>query len=340
MLLIGSRAIVHYFPDFRSPRDWDLYGTTAEIEELAQRVPRMKGKVPQDYRGIFVYDDAMVEVENIEDSPEWARIYEAFRDEPTIEEPVLGTLTLAPAAFLMLTKQCGLIYDIRHWHKNLEDLYFLRDRITSVPDVVTRVMPHVLAASRKMFADYTAAIARAREPCYSSDTEQSPDPPNELHAELHEALAHGGAPLVHEPGAWRAYPDVDPAARREKMIRLLAEEAQVIAGEQLLTRGFGTQEEDERAAVRWALRVLITSRLPESWRYFGVNHYREIMAAIPRGWSSHLAELSVRYPRPVDPCGQFLVDLGCDGDQALTETCGQGPQAPHAARPPRLRFCS
>ncbi len=340
MLLIGSRAIVHYFPDFRQPRDWDLYGTAAEIEELAQRVPRMKGKVPQDHRGIFVYDDAMVEAENIEDSPDWARIYEAFRDEPTIEEPVLGTLTLAPAAFLMLTKQCGLIYDIRHWHKNLEDLYFLRDRITSVPDVVTRVMPQVLAASRKMFAESTAVAAKAREPCYSADAEHSPDPPTELHAELHEAMAHGGAPLVSEPGAWQAYPDAEPAARREKMTRLFAEEAQVIAGEQLLAGGFGTHTEDERTAIRWALRLLITSRLPEGWRYFGVNYYREIMAAIPRGWSSHLAALSARYPPPEDPCGQPVVDLGCAGSQALTETCGQGPQAPHAAQPYKLRFCS
>ena len=335
MLLIGSRAIVHYFPEFRAPRDWDLYGTAEEIESLAQRLPPMKDKSPGPHKSIFDYDGSMVEVVNIEYSPEWTKIYEAFRNEPSFEEPVLGRLTIAPAAFLMLTKQCGLIYGILHWHKNLEDLYFLRDRIPVVPDIVTQVMPYSLADSRKMFAHSYVQAVWEPQPCHSSDPEHSPLPHSEIHARLHDVLGHGRAPLVLEPGAWQAYPDVEPELRREKMIRLFAEETQVIAAEQLLMRGFGLQSDDERMATRWALRMLITGRLPESWRYFGVNHYREIMAAIPRGWTSHLAELSTRYARPTESC-QLPDNFGCDPSPDLAGFCGQGPAAPFAAAPPKV----
>jgi len=42
---------------------------------------------------------------------------------------------------------------------------------------------------------------------------------------------------------------------------------------------------------RAALRRLIQSGLPEAWRYFGVNHYREIAALIPETWPERIADL-------------------------------------------------
>ncbi|MEZ4224304.1 MAG: hypothetical protein R3B13_25365 [Polyangiaceae bacterium] len=340
MLLIGSRAIVHYFPDFRPPRDWDLFGTGEEVAMLAQRLPPMEDKSPQPHKSHFYYGDAMVEVVDIDHSPEWAKVYEAFRDQPTIDDPVLGTLTLAPPAFLMLTKQTGLIYRILHWHKNLEDLYFLRDRITSVPDIVAQVMPYVLADSRKLFAESTAEAMRAVEPCYVDDPTRAWAPRTPLHSELHALLAGDGHPLVSESGAWQGYPDATPEARRERMIRLFAEEATVLAAERWLTRGFHARGDDERTATRWGVRNLIQSRLPEGWRYFGVNHYREIIAGIPSGWSTRIESLRERYPRPETPCTLTPVELDCAACPTLTSRCGeQRAWAGNAASPHRVRAC-
>lgn len=321
MLLIGSRAIVHYFPDFRPPLDWDLFGSSEEIRALSKRLPPLENTVVRPHKACFQYDSAIVEVVNTDVAPEWAKIVHAFRNEASIEEPVLGTLIVAPAAFLMITKQVGLIYDIWHWHKNLEDLYFLRDRISSVPDVVTQVMPHSLEDSRKLFAASTAHVLRSPPPCHAGEAEQSPNPRTALHAELHQILAEAGTPLVNEKGAWQGYPDAQPEARRAKMVRLFAEEAMVIGAEQLLTRGLSHASDDEQTVTRWAMRMLITGSLPEGWRYFGVNYYREIMAAIPRGWTSRLSTLETPIVRHERQCHEDSADAICQRQSGGASAC-------------------
>jgi hypothetical protein len=289
MLLIGSRAIVRHFPDFRPPVDWDLVGTDEDIARLAAVLPRIPEKPRRD-KAHFKYGDVLVEVANASTIPYWAHAMELFKDEPTLEDPVLGSMHLAPPSFLLLTKQCGLIYHALHWHKNLEDLYFLRDRIPRIPDRVAALIPETLADSRRMFAEPHAAVVRAAAACHP---ESPPPRDRQLHAELHEQLALGTAPLVRREGAWQAFPEAHGEQKRDLMIQLFAEEAMVVAAEQLL---MGDLTEDEGKLTRWALRSLITGRLPEAWRYFGVNHYREIRDRIPHGWTQHLKGLLENRP--------------------------------------------
>ena len=134
MLVYGSRALRYHFPQFREPKDWDLIGTRADVERLDRVLPR-RGHQAQ-YKVHFEYDSVMVEVDIAEELPFWARALEVFRDAPILDEPVLGPLRVPPPALMLFTKQCGLIYGVVHWHKNLEDLYQLQDWITEVPEEV------------------------------------------------------------------------------------------------------------------------------------------------------------------------------------------------------------
>jgi hypothetical protein len=288
MLLIGSRAIVHFFPEFRPPRDWDLVGTAEDIARLGRALPVFKGRSadPARDKAYFDYGGVLVEVANASVVPYWARVLETFCDEPSMDEPVLGSLLIAPAPYLLLTKHCGLVYRIAHWHKNLEDLYFLRDRIPTIPDRIAALVSETLVDSARMFAPLHATTKQERSACHP-ELPPSRDPA--LHGELHRCLSLGATPATASPDAWQGFPDLQGDARREAMMKVLAEEAMVIGAEEFL-RGNLAQTED--SITRWALRNLITGGLPDAWRYFGVNHYREIRSLVPEGWLDRIGALT------------------------------------------------
>jgi hypothetical protein len=279
MLLIGSRAIVHHLPSFRAPRDWDLVCSSEEIARLDTLLPRSTRHTQRPDKAHFVYKGNLVEAANTDLVPYWAKVAKAFADEPDVlKDPILGEMRIPPVGFLLLTKQCGLIYRIAHWHKNLEDLYFMRDRIPTIPPHAAALLPDALADSRRMFGEGHAKASRDAEPCHPA-TVGPKDP--DLHRALHDRLRIGGAPAVSEPRAWEGFPGRSGDDRRDRMIDLFAEETMVLAAERrLLPDG---SDHPEGKLLRWAIRNLITSSMPEGLRYFGVNYYREIMDRIPEG---------------------------------------------------------
>lgn len=300
MLLIGSRAIRYHFPDFREPRDWDLIGTDEDIARLDRILERSPSDRQRREKVHYRLGDVLVEVANASVLPYWKRVDETFRDAPTIEAPPFGTLRIPSASYLLLTKQCGLIYHIVHWHKNLEDFYYLRDRIPTIPDDVAALLPETLADSRRMFASGHLRSTRECTGCHPS----LPQPRDAaLHALLHQRLKLGHAAAVDEEGAWAAFPEALPEERRSKMIAVFAEEAMVLAAERFLAPLVDGSDHEPGKLMRWALRSLITSHLPESWRYFGVNYYREIAASIPERWVEPIRDLESLRPVCNEPCG-------------------------------------
>lgn len=301
MLLIGSRALRFHFPEFREPVDWDLVGSRSEAERLGKRLAPAETRSDARGRGKlnFRYDGALVEFALTDQKPYWQKVVETFSDEPVMEDRVLGRMTIPPASFLMLTKQCGLIYRIGFWHKNLEDLYYLRNLIPEIPDRVAALLPAAQADSASMFAARHAQVAREPFACHP---QLPPHPDQELHHLLHDCFRLGAQPLKERAGAWKAFTDDAPEERTDLMVQLLAEEAMVLAAHEYVATERTQKPRDPNELIRFAVRALIVSGLPEAWRYFAVNHYREIMDKIPAGWGDRLCDLDVRRPAALKPC--------------------------------------
>jgi hypothetical protein len=306
MLVFGSRALRYHFPQFRQPRDWDLAGTRADVERLDQVLPRRGHQAP--YKAHFEHDATLVEVDIAEERPFWARALHAFRDAPILNESVLGPLRVPPPAFMLFTKQCGLIYGVQHWHKNLEDLYQLQDWITDVPQAARDLLRPLQEHSRAMFGEAHARASRSQpDACHP----RMPTPPEpDLHRRLHERLKLGTTPMVTIDAAWQAFPQLEADTKLHAMRCLLAEEAMVLAA--TLHLGSPRQTTHPPAQLkRAALRRLIQSALPEAWRYFGVNNYREIAALIPETWSERITDLEPLRPDPANTCdpeGSLIVE--------------------------------
>ncbi|HTV19811.1 MAG TPA: hypothetical protein VMG12_14095 [Polyangiaceae bacterium] len=303
MLVFGSRALRYHLPQFREPRDWDLAGTRADVERLDQVLPRRGHQAA--YKAHFEYASAMVEVDIAEERPFWGRALHVFRDAPIMDESVLGPLRVPPPAFMLFTKQCGLIYGIRHWHKNLEDLYQLQAWVTQVPPEVRELLRPLQELSRSMFGEAHDRATRSQaDACHPKMPTQ---PEGELHRRLHDCVKLGTRPMVEREGAWQGFPRLEGADKLHAMRTLFAEEALVLAA----TLHLQSPRQLTHAPAqlkRAALRRLIQSALPEAWRYFGVNNYREIAELIPEAWVERVSELE-----PLRPDASKT----CDEDQML-----------------------
>jgi hypothetical protein len=297
MLVFGSRALRYHFPQFREPQDWDLAGTRADVERLEQVLPR-RGHQAR-HKAHFEYNSVTVEVDIGEESPFWARAIHVFRDAPILDESVLGPLRVPPPAFLLFTKQCALIYGVKHWHKNLEDLYQLQQWITEVPQEARDLLRPMQGHSRFMQAE---AHARATRPNPDACHPKMPTQPDaEPHRRLHEHLKLGARPMVDIDGAWQGFRQLEGDDKLHSMRLLFAEEAMVLAAT-LHLQSPRQVTHPPAELKRAALRRLIQSALPEAWRYFGVNNYREIAALIPETWVERIAELEHLRPDMSNAC--------------------------------------
>jgi len=297
MLVYGSRALRYHFPQFREPKDWDLIGTRADVERLDRVLPRRGYQ--SSYKVHFEYDSVMVEVDIAEELPFWARALHVFRAAPILEHPVLGPLRVPPPALVLFTKQCGLIYGVLHWHKNLEDLYQLQEWITEVPPEAQEFLRPIQEHSRSLNSEGHARVTRSRpDACHPKMPTQ---PEAELHRRLHEQLKLGARPLVDSDGAWQAFPQLEGEEKLQQMRLLFAEEAMVHAATLHLQSARQTTHPPAQLE-RAALRRLIQSALPEAWRYFGINNYREIFALIPETWLERISELEHLRPDLSNTC--------------------------------------
>jgi hypothetical protein len=296
MLLFGSRAICYTIPEFRKPLDWDVVGTPEDLERLSKALPRHTGKRPTANKTVFLYEGRPLELVIRQPGDYWSLVCEAFKDEPKIEVPILGELTIPPASYCLITKQISLIYRIHHWHKNLEDIYFLRNYIHEIPPHVEALFKATQQNSRDYFASAHTRFPPVPVACHPALPVQ---PEAELHKVLHERLRFGTRPVAQEPDAWKAFPHLHGQERMDRMQHLLAEEAMVFAAHcRLKERGFPDARSDS-ALKRFALRELSMSYLPEDWRYFLVNHYWEIASLIPEDWGKYVAEIVGPSPEPL-----------------------------------------
>ncbi len=298
MLVIGSRAIRYHLPEFRQPKDWDLIGTLAE-KEFVEGILEPAKKASTEKKYFYRYGDAHVEFVIREKSPYWDMIAETFEKAPVLTDPVLGEMHVPSLAFLLMTKQCALIYPIVHWHKNLEDVFWLRNRVHEVAEAEQ----HLLAAAQQDSADvYRALHARTESLPVACHPKLPPHPDEQLHELLHERMKLEGVPLVQLEGAWLGFPGSDPEERKERMIQLLAEEAMVHTGHRVLEFDANQPLPTAQEMKRKALRSVIWSHLPPAWRYFAVNHYDRISALMPENLYGRIEDLQHLRPNQTGLC--------------------------------------
>jgi len=239
VVLIGSRAMQHAYPDCREPKDWDLIATRAELRALAQKGDHGLASLVPSRPGKYMartHEGEQLEIEEVDECPSAALVH-GLPGLDVMASPI-GEVRVAPPTWLAAIKRSHVMLPIR-WKKTISDLHWLRGQNghdeRDSPDIAAfvrlrtaeHVTRHGLKAARlavtneEFFARSQAAVGRIHD-----------------HDALHELVAYGDRPLYEsfKRDLGRAALDrgmflaAAPVARE----RLVREEAMAIALERFV----------------------------------------------------------------------------------------------------------
>jgi hypothetical protein len=280
MLVIGSRALAHWFRHARAPLDWDLVGTSAELEALRAKLPPLANTPWSKRKAYFLHRGRPLEVL----VPAAGNVWEAVlaRSGAKIDDPLLGSLTFASPETLLLLKLAHAHLPSQ-WDKTVEDIDFLRRARVELDSEAERLLSLLcdnnerwLGPRRQLVDQPLRLIAAAGSDGFA------------LRRELHRTLGDRTGPWLDpkRPHCARSLPR-DASGRAA----LLAELAMAEAIAEDLYPSLGTARADtttERAAVRNALRALATRQLGREARLALAPHALDAERRIPTGFSHAL----------------------------------------------------
>lgn len=287
MLLIGSRAAKFWYPEFRTPKDYDFIATSQEVDNFLSKFS---------YRDTSSHSKkrrARVEVHGYKLSFEFelAEHYPSsnliYKNDTTIRntDNLLSiTYGVASPPTLYLLKKSHIIFNI-HWDKNIQDYLFLRGKCQT--DFVDFLPGWKRDALRLRFDEIKARI-KSKEMNFDQDNSEffkkSEKFVNRVveHDSLHYATCFNDKPLFLS-----AKDDLTKAALSKEKIRkmfhlqkiqMIQEEIMVLALERyIIPCMLAKQTYNARSAYRKIAAKMVHNYLPYFLRYFAADNFMEIL---------------------------------------------------------------
>jgi len=313
MILIGSAALKEYYPEVRTPRDYDLIVTEEELYAFSRRVESLIHSyedfglagvrmVLRDNGEQFTFD--LEVIGRRESTQELLNHFNPIVQRPATYVPFLAhSVAVAPPQMLWLLKRSH-IYWPKKFAQNIQDLELLKGYAAEVPKDLLRLRyketvkvkePLYKISLDKQAGEFFGAAKRV-DPLY-------------LHDDLHVVVANGskpvyetmltdGAEVLCDRDKWRALP-------HWQKILAVQEEAMVIALERILIpdRIENSIEQippglSDHRAFLWALMRICTTLTSGWFRAFAVENYNEVLKTHNTNyWSLFLNKQSTLKPR-------------------------------------------
>lgn len=275
MLLIGSVAARHHFPDFRKPQDMDLLGTPEEValwvEANRKRIASYRRK--RDHKLILrLHDIGQVEIEIVKPGSS-SDAFMKLNQATTLD----GVYVASPTS-LMLIKLSHLRHPI-HWRKNIEDYHFLKAR-AGAPTQAEREA----YLQRRLEVDIGRQKRRVNLNMTNEQFfEKSSRSVRRIydHDDLHRATCYYDVPLYEtlKRDKDKAMIDKDlfDAIPHADQLRAVREECYAIALERVIIPAIEAGRAfDPQGAFLHALQRVCTTLTKGWFREFAIDHYPEI----------------------------------------------------------------
>jgi len=131
MLLIGSRAARFHYPDFRKPKDYDFIATRKDVESfLSTREHVDNSSHDKKIRAKVKVGSKVIQFEFdlVESYASSQFLYQADLDFGAFDKKLGISYGVASPHALFILKKSHIIFPI-HWHKNIVDYLFLKDKL-------------------------------------------------------------------------------------------------------------------------------------------------------------------------------------------------------------------
>lgn len=273
-LLIGSRALDHWLPNFRKPGDWDII---ISQDELAQWQHPHEVVMDSSGRRIVSLDgvlmDGIVKLEFELDNCESCHLLlQLAKDIPFHTEIGGLSLTIATLPILLAIKKSHIHQPVR-WFKHIQDYHLLRKYATLTPELeqlseIRAKEREKRGPKRSMDVDNNSFFADSQKFVHRTY----------IHDDLHYATCYYDKPI------WtRCKKDPEKAALSRKLfeqlshddqIKMVREEAFAIALERKIIPGV---EADPTKAFRYALMRICTNLTKGWFREFATENYPEVI---------------------------------------------------------------
>lgn len=267
MLLIGSRAIKYWFPDFnRTPKDWDL----------------IVSGCPEDKLKRVEIDGQRVEMERSGSGNYLIEMYKGDTNN-TVGTPV-GTAKVVKIPELFLIKKSH-IYWPNKWSKHINDYHYLKSRLNGpITDDLKRFYEMRLRESEERYGKrFKARLSTTNNNFFGAS--QNKVGRKYEHDDLHKVTCYYDSPLYD-----KMKNDKDKAAVDKKLwdvlshkdkIRAVREECYAIGLERRLIPRFESDRDvrkvHESQAFHYALQRICTNLTSGWFRNFAIDNYPEIV---------------------------------------------------------------
>lgn len=278
MLLIGSRAANHWFPNFRTVRDWDIL---AEPEELPQLIAEMKPSKFVHAKACKVglyggFGKCELEVASDKSSTEALLRLKSNVNIGTL----FGRPLFVPAPQVLMAIKRSHVMCPPHWVKNIEDYHFFKQQEKCCLPLATE--------------EWVATSLRGFEACQRQDAKVKLNSSNEeffaksnkaigrvfAHDDIHKLVAfdQDGIPwfikLKRDVSKAKLDRDMFEALTFQQKLQVALEEVYAIASERRIVPAVLTdQAYDVREAYAYALKRVSTTLTKGWFRDFMLENY-------------------------------------------------------------------
>jgi hypothetical protein len=293
MIIIGSRALKYWYPDFeRQPKDYDVLGTYQELcDYVHQNYGIIKSSQPsRDGKYLIRFNSGhSVEFEYTqrkEDSQNALLTLEK-RGAPKISFPERGlTVSVAFPFALLALKKSHLSVPLKQWEKHILDYHFLKSQLAkeSPSPFFDTIYERRLQETKERGVISTAKLCMTNEEFF--DKSEPSVKRYYTHDDVHKAIAFYGEPMFtkikRDPKQATCDKVLFMALSYEDQLKAVLEEAFIIALERKIIPSMMTLLDPNhifsgREALKYALQRICTNLTSGWFREFAQEHYLELL---------------------------------------------------------------
>lgn len=290
MLLIGSQAVKHYYPDARAPMDTDVFCTEEELDSFFQtNKTNIRSFLMKSAHKFMckMNDGSQVELEVLcgKSSSLFVEANKLFATSLCVDK-FLGTYDIADPYVLFFIKKSHIAFNV-HWDKNIKDYHFLKSKLDFIltpqqEGLLTRAYQARLAETTERHSKHEGIKPGVDNDAFFNKYKVSRVVP---HDSIHQGMAYFDSPLFlklkRDINSAEVCEDLFNSLSYDDRVKCIQEEAFVLALERIIIpkRNSDLTPWKFNLAFEYALRRLSTDLKdnPSFIKEFSLENYPDIV---------------------------------------------------------------
>lgn len=275
MIIIGSRAAKHHFPDFRKPKDFDLIVTVGEFDKIRTGYT-LKKAAHRNNKYRMIWDGCTYEFEVALPGTSAEAISQYYGGNPVLKDFRTSVFdykaVFADPLVLLILKGTALKYGI-DWLKHIRDFHFIKSRIENPALGMNEELNRIMTLRQQEVDSFHAnnPIKLRNDKWWAGSNIDG----IYTHESLHKATCIGDTPICYNVGHLDEHSFSEFSY--DDQCKTVAEECFVIAMETIISQsiaaGLVYRDGNRYKYFSAAIEALVVELAPDWMRDFIISEY-------------------------------------------------------------------